>query len=76
MTYSFNVAVQKYHSMAFSIEAEKFSAEKPVKDCAYLPQALIIMTRLDKTSTKLRSIYLNCSSNRSQLGTKLFLMTL
>jgi hypothetical protein len=49
LTYSLNVAMQEDDSVAFPIEAEKFSPEKSVKDRAYLPQALVIVARLDKT---------------------------
>ena len=76
MTYPFDVAMQEYDSVVFPIEAEEFSPEKSVKDRAYLPQALVIMARLNKPPTELRTIHLDCSSNSSQLGTKLFMVTL
>src|SRR5258708_20688984 len=40
--------MQEYYSVVFPVEAEKFSPEKSVKDRAYLPQALVIMTWLNK----------------------------
>ena len=69
-------AVQEDDPIAFPIKSEQFSPEKSIKDRADLPQALVIMAWLNKTATKLRTIYLDCGSNRSQLGTKLFMVTL
>src|SRR5260221_7820233 len=50
--------MQEYDSVVFPIEAEEFSPEKSVKDRAYLPQALVIMARLNKPPTELRTIHL------------------
>ncbi len=68
--------MQEDDSVVFPIEAEQFSPEKSVKDRAHLPQALVIMAWLDKSPTKVRTIYLDCSSNRSLFSTELFMMTL
>ena len=68
--------MQEYYSVVLPIESEKFSPEKSIKDRAYLPQALVIMTWLDKTPTKLRTVHLDCGCDSSQLSTKLFMVTL
>jgi len=49
----------------FPIETEKFSREKAVKNCAYFPQAFVIMAWLNQTSTELGTIFLDGSSNSS-----------
>jgi hypothetical protein len=76
LTYPLDVAMQEYYSVVVPIEAEQFSPEKSVKDRAYLLQALVIMAWLDKTPTKGRTIHFDCSSNRSQFSTELFMVTL
>ena len=68
--------MQEYYSVVLPIESEKFSPEKSIRDRAYLPQALVIMTWLDETPTKLRTVHFDCVCDSSQLSTKLFMVTL
>jgi hypothetical protein len=48
LPYPLDVAMQEYYPVVFPVESEKFSPEKSVKDRAYLPQALVIMTWLNQ----------------------------